>query len=80
MGDAIPGMAGAWEAQCALSLPSWHLRFNLFPFRFFCDLIVFVFTVVRSYRQPFKIPGSILSYMVRDGEFMVSLVDLIQLS
>ncbi|KAJ7877628.1 hypothetical protein B0H13DRAFT_2347008 [Mycena leptocephala] len=35
--------------------------------QFFCDLIVFVFTVVRSYRQPFKIPGSILSYMVRDG-------------
>jgi len=33
----------------------------------FCDLVVFVFIVVRSYNQPFKIPGSILSYMVRDG-------------
>jgi len=47
--------------------------------QFFFDLIVFVFTVVRSYNQPFKIPGSILSYMVRDGALYFAVLSLINL-
>ncbi|KAJ7767862.1 hypothetical protein DFH07DRAFT_311107 [Mycena maculata] len=35
--------------------------------QFLCDVVVFGLILLRSYRQPFKIPGSILSYMVRDG-------------
>ncbi|KAF7340460.1 hypothetical protein MVEN_01966200 [Mycena venus] len=47
--------------------------------QFFCDLMVFVFTVVRSYKQPFKIPGSILSYMVRDGALYFAVLALVNL-
>ncbi|KAF8187603.1 hypothetical protein K438DRAFT_1834551 [Mycena galopus ATCC 62051] len=47
--------------------------------QFFCDLTVFVFTVIRSYNQPFKIPGSILSYMVRDGAFYFGVLALVNL-
>ncbi|KAJ7712533.1 hypothetical protein DFH07DRAFT_960778 [Mycena maculata] len=35
--------------------------------QFLCDVVVFGLILLRSYRQPFKISGSILSYMVRDG-------------
>ncbi|KAJ7881934.1 hypothetical protein B0H13DRAFT_1891077 [Mycena leptocephala] len=35
--------------------------------RFLCDVAVFGFTFIRAYRQPIKIPGSIISFMVRDG-------------
>jgi hypothetical protein len=37
-------------------------------FRLFCDVTVFVFTVVRSYNQPIRFPGSILTYLLRDGQ------------
>ncbi|KAJ7474040.1 hypothetical protein FB451DRAFT_1247702, partial [Mycena latifolia] len=39
-----------------------------FPGRFFCDVAIFGFTIMRSFRQPFKIPGSILSRMARDAK------------
>ncbi|KAF8207319.1 hypothetical protein K438DRAFT_1814761 [Mycena galopus ATCC 62051] len=39
-----------------------------------CDVVVFVFTVIRSYNQPSKIRRSILSYMLRDvKEHIISL-------
>ncbi|KAJ7223408.1 hypothetical protein GGX14DRAFT_387727 [Mycena pura] len=44
--------------------------------RFLCDVVVFGFTVFRSYRQPDKIAGSILDYMVRDGALYFALAIL----
>ncbi|KAJ7853392.1 hypothetical protein B0H13DRAFT_1904120 [Mycena leptocephala] len=41
--------------------------------QFLCDLSVFGFTIIRAYRQPIKTPGSILSFMVRDGTIRIIL-------
>ncbi|KAF7362547.1 hypothetical protein MVEN_00602800 [Mycena venus] len=42
--------------------------------QFLCDAIVFVFTVRRSYSQPCKISGSIVSYMARDGTLYFAVI------
>jgi hypothetical protein len=59
------GMGGAVIAFFAVK------RMYLWPDvdRFLCDVAVFGFTFIRAYRQPIKIPGSIISFMVRDGEY-----------
>ncbi|KAJ7451911.1 hypothetical protein FB451DRAFT_1283215 [Mycena latifolia] len=36
--------------------------------QFFCDVAIFGFTIMRSFRQPFKVAGSILSRMARDDK------------
>ncbi|KAF8212573.1 hypothetical protein K438DRAFT_1751017 [Mycena galopus ATCC 62051] len=41
--------------------------------RFLCDVTIFGFTIIRAYRQPIKIIGSILSFMVRDGKILIIL-------
>ncbi|KAJ7887276.1 hypothetical protein B0H14DRAFT_3430766 [Mycena olivaceomarginata] len=46
---------------------------------FLCDLSVFVFTVLRAYRQPCKVPGSILPYMARDGALYFAILALVNL-
>ncbi|KAJ7106591.1 hypothetical protein C8R44DRAFT_805561 [Mycena epipterygia] len=40
-----------------------------------CDVVVFALTLIRSYRQPFKIPGSILTFMLRDA--LVNLANIL---
>ncbi|KAJ7124181.1 hypothetical protein C8R44DRAFT_852185 [Mycena epipterygia] len=45
-----------------------------------CDVVVFGFTLIRSYRQPFKIPGSILDFMVRDGALYFAVLALVNLA
>ncbi|KAF8180677.1 hypothetical protein K438DRAFT_1841652 [Mycena galopus ATCC 62051] len=44
-----------------------------------CDVVVFVFTVIRSYNQPSKIRRSILSYMLRDGALYFAILALVNL-
>ncbi|KAF7340467.1 hypothetical protein MVEN_01967000 [Mycena venus] len=46
---------------------------------FLCDLSVFVFTVLQAYRQPCKVPGSILRYMARDGALYFAILALVNL-
>jgi len=48
--------------------------------QFVCDVTVFTFTVVRSYRQGFKIPGSILDFMVHDGAMYFAVLALVNLA
>ncbi|KAJ7288762.1 hypothetical protein C8J57DRAFT_1495036 [Mycena rebaudengoi] len=48
--------------------------------QFVCDVTVFTFTVVRSYRQGFKIPGSILDFMVHDGAMYFAVLALANLA
>ncbi|KAJ6505852.1 hypothetical protein C8R47DRAFT_1209797 [Mycena vitilis] len=48
--------------------------------QFLCDVIVFVFTLRRSYREPFKIPGSLLSHMTRDGALYFAVLALVNLA
>jgi len=47
--------------------------------QFLCDVVIFGFTVWRSYRQPSKIPGSILSHMARDGAQYFAVIALVNL-
>jgi len=47
--------------------------------QFVCDVIIFGFTVWRSYRQPSKFPGSILSFMARDGALYFAVIALANL-
>ncbi|KAJ6458193.1 hypothetical protein C8R45DRAFT_1110105 [Mycena sanguinolenta] len=72
------------ESAIRKSIPKTFAMRRLisFPNRnggFFCDLTVFIFTVVRSYNQPFKVPGSILTYMVRDGAMYFAVLALVNL-
>ncbi|KAJ7751948.1 hypothetical protein DFH07DRAFT_1032143 [Mycena maculata] len=46
----------------ALVHSSWEAQFV-------CDVAVFTFTPIRSYREPFKSPGSLLGFLVRDGKY-----------
>ncbi|KAJ7860137.1 hypothetical protein B0H13DRAFT_2355744 [Mycena leptocephala] len=48
--------------------------------QFLCDLSVFGFTIIRAYRQPIKTPGSILSFMVRDGALYFAALTLANLA
>ncbi|KAJ6505842.1 hypothetical protein C8R47DRAFT_1209788 [Mycena vitilis] len=45
-----------------------------------CDVIVFVFTVIRSYREPFKTPSSLLNHMARDGALYFAVLALVNLA
>ncbi|KAJ6568992.1 hypothetical protein B0H19DRAFT_1256677 [Mycena capillaripes] len=47
--------------------------------QFFCDANVFVLTVIRAYLQPFRMPGSILSHMMRDGALYFAVIALVNL-
>jgi len=44
-----------------------------------CDVLAFGFILVRSYLQPFKVPGSILSHIVRDGALYFAVLVLANL-
>ncbi|KAJ7091090.1 hypothetical protein C8R44DRAFT_891774 [Mycena epipterygia] len=48
--------------------------------QFLCDVVVFGFTLFRSYRQPDKIAGSILDHMVRDGALYFAVLALVNLA
>ncbi|KAJ7469411.1 hypothetical protein B0H11DRAFT_1920639 [Mycena galericulata] len=71
---SVPDMPGC---QYAISKPRLLQRHPVG--RFLCDVVVFGFTVFRSYRQPDKIDGSILGYMVRDGALYFAVLALVNL-
>ncbi|KAJ7223576.1 hypothetical protein GGX14DRAFT_658553 [Mycena pura] len=70
----VPGCTYAVSKQSALRMAgAWEADFV-------CDLLVFGFTVVRAYRQPVKLPGSILSHMLRDGAVYFAALALVNLA
>ncbi|KAJ7262027.1 hypothetical protein C8J57DRAFT_461504 [Mycena rebaudengoi] len=46
---------------------------------FICDVVVFTFTVMRSYRQD-RIPGSIIGFMFRDGAMYFAVLAVVNLA
>ncbi|KAJ7909846.1 hypothetical protein B0H13DRAFT_2329989 [Mycena leptocephala] len=66
--------------QYAMSKPSAIRMAGAWEAQFLCDVVVFGFTVFRSYRQPDKIAGSILDYMVRDGALYFAVLALVNLA
>ncbi|KAJ7478018.1 hypothetical protein B0H11DRAFT_2234348 [Mycena galericulata] len=73
---SVPDMPGC---QYAISKPSAIRLAGAWEAQFLCDVVVFGFTVFRSYRQPDKIDGSILGYMVRDGALYFAVLALVNL-
>ncbi|KAJ7796329.1 cytochrome P450 [Mycena olivaceomarginata] len=62
----------AVDSMCPRQAPQRH--------PLFCDVTVFVFTVVRSYNQPIRVPGSILTYLLRDGTLYFAAFALVNLA
>ncbi|KAJ7877627.1 hypothetical protein B0H13DRAFT_2668283 [Mycena leptocephala] len=61
LATSVPGCVYPVSKQSALRMAgAWEAEF-------LCDLLVFLFTVLRAYRQTCKVPGSVLSFMARDG-------------
>ncbi|KAJ7645876.1 hypothetical protein DFH06DRAFT_1136049 [Mycena polygramma] len=60
---------GSYQLVESADFPSSLGMAGAWEAQFLCDVIVFVLTVKRSYREPFIIPGSLLSHMARDGAF-----------
>ncbi|KAJ7106589.1 hypothetical protein C8R44DRAFT_805557 [Mycena epipterygia] len=68
---AMPGCEYPMSRSSAIRMAvAWEAEF-------LCDVVVFGFTLIRSYRQPFKIPGSILDFMVRDGALYFAVLALV---
>ncbi|KAJ6497287.1 hypothetical protein C8R45DRAFT_124612 [Mycena sanguinolenta] len=62
-----------------ISTQSAHRMAAAWESQFLCDVIIFVFTVWRSFQQPFKITGSIMTYMARDGTLYFAAMALVNL-
>ncbi|KAJ7928340.1 hypothetical protein B0H13DRAFT_2311620 [Mycena leptocephala] len=67
------------ESPTRLELLSLAGMAGAWEAQLFCDVVVFVFTVIRSYNQPFKIRGSILIYMLRDGALYFAILAFVNL-
>ncbi|KAF7350819.1 hypothetical protein MSAN_01643700 [Mycena sanguinolenta] len=62
-----------------ISTQSAHRMAAAWESQFLCDVSIFVFTVWRSFQQPFKISGSIMTYMARDGTLYFAAMALVNL-
>ncbi|KAJ7619771.1 hypothetical protein DFH06DRAFT_1144234 [Mycena polygramma] len=72
---------GSYQLVETIDFPSSLLGMaGAWEAQFLCDVIVFFFTVRRSYREPFEIPGSLLSHMTRDGALYFAVLALVNLA
>ncbi|KAJ6605335.1 hypothetical protein DFH09DRAFT_1353806 [Mycena vulgaris] len=69
----MPGCDYAVSKQSALRMAvAWESLL-------LCDVTIFLFTIFRIFRQPFKVPGSILSHMARDGALYFGVLAIVNL-
>ncbi|KAJ7751929.1 hypothetical protein DFH07DRAFT_774619 [Mycena maculata] len=78
----ITGVLGAWSTGETLipEISASGCEYAVSKERFLGDVAVFGFTVIRSYREPFKISGSILSILARDGALYFAVLALVNLA
>ncbi|KAF8176398.1 hypothetical protein K438DRAFT_1939394 [Mycena galopus ATCC 62051] len=78
--ETIISVTNVPGCQYAMSKPSAIRMASAWEAQFLCDVVVFGFTVFRSYRQPDKVAGSILDYMMRDGALYFAVFALVNLA